>query len=89
MDIFFGSLIHLHTAGLDTFFVQIYMDALLGVPGVSKNQKFFLQIKLLSFCARIASKTHKLRKIVKMSKKCQKKLVFLEYFEYSSFWGQY
>ena len=25
------------TAGLDTIFVQIYMDALPGVPGVSKN----------------------------------------------------
>jgi hypothetical protein len=31
----------LHTAGLDTIFVQIYMDALPGVPGVSKNQIFF------------------------------------------------
>ena len=30
-----------HTAGLDTIFVQIYMDALPGVPGVSKNQIFF------------------------------------------------
>jgi hypothetical protein len=25
----------------------------------------------------------------KLKKKCQKNLVFLEYFEYSSFWGQY
>ena len=30
---------HQHTAGLDTIFVQIYMDTPLGVPGVSKNQK--------------------------------------------------
>ena len=30
-----------HTAGLDTIFVQIYMDVLPGVPGVSKNQIFF------------------------------------------------
>ena len=30
-----------HTAGLDTIFVQIFMDALPGVPGVSKNQMFF------------------------------------------------
>ena len=30
-----------HTAGLDTIFVQIYMDALPGVPEVSKNQIFF------------------------------------------------
>ena len=78
-----------HTAGLDTIFVQIYMDALPGVPGVSKNQNFFLQIKVLSFCANIAPKRHKLRKIVKIEKKCQKTPVFLEYFEYSSIWGQY
>ena len=31
------------------------MDALPGVPGVSKNQ-IYLQIKLLSFCTRIAPK---------------------------------
>ena len=30
-----------HTAGLDTIFVQSYMDTLPGVPGVSKNQNFF------------------------------------------------
>ena len=27
----------LHTAGLDTIFIQIYMDAPPGVPGVSKE----------------------------------------------------
>ena len=31
----------LHTAGLDTIFIQIYMDPPPGVPGVSKNQIFF------------------------------------------------
>ena len=30
-----------HTTSLDTIFVQIYMDALPGVPVVSKNQNFF------------------------------------------------
>ena len=60
-----------------------------GSQGCQKIRFFFLQIKLLSFCARIAPKTHKLRKIVKIEKKCQKNLVFLEYFEYSSIWGQY
>jgi hypothetical protein len=54
-----------------------------------KIRFFFLQIKLVSFCARIAPKRHKLRKTVKIEKKCQKKLVFLEYFKYSSIWGQY
>ena len=60
-----------------------------GPSGVKKSD-FFLQIKLLSFCTRIAPKRHKLRKIVKIGKKnVKKKLVFLEYFEYSSIWGQY
>ena len=36
---------HKHTAGSDTIFVQIYMDALPGVPGVSKNQNFFFTNK--------------------------------------------
>ena len=35
-----------HTAGLDTIFVQIYMDAL---PGVSKNQNFFFTNKTVEF----------------------------------------
>ena len=30
-----------HTASLDTIFVQIYMDAPPGVPGVSKNPEKF------------------------------------------------
>ena len=38
-----------HTAGLDTIFVQIYMDALRGVPGVSKNQIFFFTNKTVEF----------------------------------------
>ena len=62
-----------HTAGLDTIFVQIYMDVLPGVPGVSKNQ-FFLHIKLLSFCANIAPKRHKLRKTIKIEKNVKKPL---------------
>ena len=61
----------INTAGLDTIFVQIYMDAL---PGVSKIRFFFLQIKLLSFCARIAPKRHKLQKIVKIEKNVKKPL---------------
>jgi hypothetical protein len=38
-----------HTAGLDTIFVQIYMDALPGFPGVSKNQNFFFTKKTVEF----------------------------------------
>ena len=57
--------------------------------GVKKSDFTFLQIKLLRFCATIAPKRHKHQKIVKIEKKVKKNLVFLEYFEYSSIWGQY
>ena len=73
-----------HTVGSDTIIIQIYMGALPGVPGVSKNHNFFLQIKLLSSCAKIAPKRHKLQKIVKIEKKMSKNPVFLEFFKYSS-----
>ena len=33
-----------------------------GVPGVSKNHIFFSQMKVFSFCAKIAPKRHKLQK---------------------------
>ena len=59
-----------------------------GSLGCQKIRIFFQQIKLLSFCANIAFKRHKLRKIVKIEK-MSKTLVFLEYFEHSSIWGQY
>ena len=58
-----------HTAGSEPIFVQIYMDPPPGVQGVSKNQIFFSQIKLLSFCANIAPKKHKLQKTIKIEKK--------------------
>ena len=58
------------------------------VPGMSKNHIFFLQMKLFSFCAKIASKRHKLQKPSKLKKKCQKNAIFLDIFEYSSNWGQ-
>ena len=38
-----------HTAGLDTIFVQIYMDPPPGLPGVSKNQNFFFTNKTVEF----------------------------------------
>ena len=69
-----------HTAGSDTIFVQIYMDPPPGVPGVSKNQIFFSQIKLLSFCANIAPQKHKLQKTIKIEKKCKKTPCFLRLF---------
>ena len=38
-----------HTAGLDTIFVLIYMNALPGVQGVSKYQNFFFTNKTVEF----------------------------------------
>ena len=77
-----------HTGCLDPKKFLSTIDAPPGVPGVSKNHIFFLQMKLLSFCAKIASKRHKLQKPSKLKKKCQKNPVFLDFFEYSSNWGQ-
>ena len=65
-----------HTAGSDTIFIQIYIDAPPGVTGVSKT---FLQIKLLNSCAKIALKRHKLQKSSKF-KKSKKKNLFLQTF---------
>ena len=39
-----------------------------GSQGCQKIRFIFLQIKLLSFCANIAPKRHKLRKTIKMEK---------------------
>ena len=83
---------------LETFYTQPVQTLFLfksiwirpqGSQGCQKIHKNMLQIKVLSFCARNTPKRHKLRKIVKIEKKCQKNLVFLEYFEYSSIWRQY
>ena len=49
------------------------MDAPPGVPGLSKDQNFLLQIKLLSCCANIAQKGTNVEKIIKIERKCQKK----------------
>ena len=38
-----------HTAGSDTIFVQIYMDALPGVPGVSKSSQKYATNKSVEF----------------------------------------
>ena len=78
----------LHSGRMDSKNIHSTIDAPPGVPGVSKNQ-IFLQIKLLSFCTRIAPKRHKLQKIIKIGEKFQKTPVFLDLFEYSSIWGQY
>ena len=60
-----------------------------GSQGCQKIRFIFLQIKLLSFCANIAPERHKLRKIFKIGKKCQKIPVFIDFFKYSSILGQY
>ena len=67
----------IHTASLDTIFIQIFMDAPPGVPGVSKNQIFFLQI----FALEMPQKGTNFEKLSKL-KKNVKKTVFLDFFEY-------
>jgi hypothetical protein len=77
-----------HSGRMDSKTIHSTIDTPPGVPGVSKNHIFFSQIKVLSFCPKIAQKRHKLQKWSKLKKKCQKTPVFLDIFEYSSIWGQ-
>ena len=51
-----------------------------GSQGCQKITFYFLQMKLFSFCAKIAPKRHKLQKPSKLKKKCQKKPCFLRLF---------
>ena len=59
-----------------------------GSQGCQKITFYFSKMKLFSFCAKIALKRHKLQKPSKLKKKCQKNPVFLDFFKYSSIWGQ-
>ena len=59
-----------------------------GSQGCQKITFFFSQMKVFSFCAKIAPKRHKLKKTSKLKKKCQKNPVFLDIFKYSSILGQ-
>ena len=63
------------------FCSNLYGSTPRGPRGVKKSDFFFSQMKLLSFCANIASKRHKLQKTIRT--------VFLDIFKYSSIWGQY
>ena len=65
---------------MDWKIIYFTIDAPPEVSGVSKNRKFFLQIKLLSFCTKIAPKRHKLQKSSKLKKKMSKKPCFLRLF---------
>ena len=51
------------------------------VPRDVKKTDFFLQLKWLSFCTKIAPKRHKLQKIIKIEQKCQKNPCFLRVFQ--------
>merc|ERR1712051_7632 len=58
-----------HSGCLDSKKNLSTIDAPPGVPGVSKNQIFFLQMKMFSFCAKIAPRRHKLQKTIKIEEK--------------------
>ena len=60
-----------------------------GSLGCQKMRQDPLYMPVEVWCAKIAPKKAQTLKIVKIEKKCQKNLVFLEYFEYLSIWGQY
>jgi hypothetical protein len=67
-----------HTAGSDTIFVQIYMDALPGVPGVSKNSQKYATKKTVEFLRKYCPKVTNFEKSSKLKKKMSKKPVFLD-----------
>ena len=60
-----------------------------GSQGCQKMRQDPLNMQQEVWCAKIAPERHKLRKTIKIGKKCQKTPVFLDFFEYSSIWGQY
>ena len=72
---------------LDLFSSSNHISPLLNRPqgcqGCQKITFFILQMKLFSFCAKIAPKRHKLQKPSKLKKKCQKKPCFLRLFQTS------
>ena len=57
--------------------------------GCQKMRQDPLNMPFEVWCANIAPERHKLRKTVKIGKKCQKTPVFIDFFKYSSIWGQY
>ena len=59
-----------------------------GSQGCQKITFIFLQMKLFSFCAKIAPKRHKLQKPSKLKENMSKNPVFLDFFKFSSIWGQ-
>ena len=62
------------------FCSNIYGRTPRGPRGVKKSESFFLQIKLLSFCAKIAPKRHKLQNIIKIEKNAKNNPCFLRVF---------
>ena len=69
-----------HSGRMDSKSIHSTIDAPPGVPGVSNNQNFFLQIKLLNSCARIDPKRQNFENVSKLKKKtCQKTLFSYTY----------
>ena len=72
-EIIFSSLNLLYTQPVWTLFLsKSIWTRPQGSQGCQKIRIYFLQIKVLSSCAKIAQKRHKLRKLSKLKKKCQK-----------------
>ena len=73
---------YLHSGCLVQKKILSTIDAPPGVPGVSKNHIFFSQMKVFSFCAKIAPNRHKLKNPSKLKniQKCLRKQGFFDIF---------
>jgi len=69
-----------HSGCLDPKNILSTIDPPPGVPGVSKNHIFFSQMKVFSFCAKIAPKRHKLKKTIRIEEKMSKNPCFFRHF---------
>ena len=78
-----------HTAGSDTIFFKSIWIRPQRSQGCQKMRQDPLNMPFEVWCANIAPERYKLRKTVKIGKKCQKTSVFIDFIKYSSFWGQY
>ena len=66
-----------HTAGSDTIFVQIYMDELPGVPGVSKNSEKYAKNKTVEFLRKYCPKKDKKLRFIMQSGLYYKKIFWV------------
>ena len=90
ITLYYTKVIHLNTQPVQTLFLFKSIWILpQGSQGCQKMRQDPLNMPFEVWCANIAPERHKLWKTVKIGKKCQKTPVFIDFFKYSSIWGQY